>query len=120
MSAAHTEGLLYAEKNAYNRVTLRSKDTDYPIATDLDDEEDARRLVACWNACDGLVTEFIEKKRPVYWIAERAALEPAEKLANELAVARTLLEEAIAKIDPDVDVHDKVVPRIRAFLKGQP
>lgn len=72
MSAAYTEGLLYADKNSDNRVTLRCKDTDYPVATDLDDDEDARRLVACWNAFDGVPTDKIEGKSAAEYIANEA------------------------------------------------
>lgn len=35
------------------------------VCTSIDDEATARRLVACWNACEGLSTEDIEQFTPI-------------------------------------------------------
>lgn len=32
-----------------------------PLATLIQNAEDARRLAACWNACDGIPTEVLER-----------------------------------------------------------
>ena len=63
MSEQHTPGRL---KNVKHSIY---SDAGYSIALTLltrsslgeeHDEANARRLVACWNACDGLSTEHIE------------------------------------------------------------
>lgn len=98
MSAAHTEGLLYVDKNADNRVTLRSKDTDYPIVTDLDDDEDARRLAACWNALDGLPTALLEK----HGATRSGIYKGTAEISDQLAAAQvriTALETKLQEQD---------------------
>lgn len=98
-------------------------------------EPDARRLAACWNACEGLTTDALEKL-PVpfgellvgdYCKSERALL----KANEEFAAAIVLLRETLA-LDDEVladmtvlGIADnlpanavELTERIRAFLKG--
>ena len=41
------------------------------LFSDPDPMENARRLVACWNACDGISTENLEDNQPVKELAEK-------------------------------------------------
>lgn len=68
MSAQHTQGRLWVGK--YPRKSVRDGQMIYiiegniGIVTDYEDwgftEESARRLAACWNACEGIDTEDLE------------------------------------------------------------
>lgn len=78
----------------------------------------ARRLAACWNACEGLETDDLE----VVSIKRGIDLQKAE-----LAAARALLAEVIKPHDDyvaaikaagDMPVENPMAERIRAFLKG--
>lgn len=117
MSAAHTEGLLYVDKNADNRVTLRSKDTDYPIVTDLDDDEDARRLAACWNALKDMSTDEIERVSLAGSTASNVVKQAFMEF-DQLVAARALLGEAMEKCGWVANGGPALALRIRAFLKG--
>ena len=60
----HTPGLLAAEINQYGRWFLRSRKDRVASVTipDFDDngEGNAKRLVACWNACEGMDDPAVE------------------------------------------------------------
>ena len=62
MTTQHTPGRLKVR----GFVNLRTEAGNHPIASCNPqglyhaDEANARRLVACWNACDGLTTEHLE------------------------------------------------------------
>lgn len=83
-----------------------------------DNRVNARRLAACWNACEGIATEVVEKKRPVWWTSVRALTEPIEHIDAELAAARALLEDVARELYGTDRAKTSV--RIRAFLKRQP
>jgi uncharacterized protein (DUF1810 family) len=66
MSKQHTQGRLHVgEMHAGGRIALMSE--RFTIADVLSafssgvDEANARRLVACWNACEGIPTDWMEK-----------------------------------------------------------
>jgi hypothetical protein len=63
---------------------------------------DARRLVACWNACDGLSTENLEGNIPVKELARRynAALRQREELLTAL---KDLADSATEVVDATDD-----------------
>lgn len=79
--------------------------------------EDARRLAACWNACEGLTVENLEDNMPLLDGLAGLNTKLAESGAA-LFAARALLIEVIAEV-PD-DYSDELAERIRAHLKGQP
>lgn len=51
--------------------------------------EDARRIVACWNACAGISTENLEENHSVKWLAEQynTAVNQRDELLAELKSA---------------------------------
>ena len=57
MSAAHTEGLLAVRET---RVCLPRNEGGFDISNCPKAVANARRLVACWNACNGVSTERLE------------------------------------------------------------
>ena len=108
MSGQHTQGRLEASGHI-----VRTADGKGAIA---DTPEDARRLAACWNACDGSTTEDLERLGSDF-------IAPWVKLFDELEAARALLAEALESgaimetASETADRHERQM-RIRAFLKG--
>ena len=86
----------------------------------------ARRLAACWNACDGIPSDrlaLLNVPNIIALVAERDGLradiqsieanyEAARKLLGEVEHARFDTAEWVD------DSPDKLIARIRAFLKG--
>lgn len=72
--------------------------------------DDARRLAACWNACEGSKTEDLEELGADY-------IKPLIKLIDECATARALLTELIDIEGPQPGTA-AWAEKVRAFLKG--
>lgn len=84
-------------------------------------EANARRLVASWNACDGLSTENLENNVPIK--------DGLRSLNAQLRAARALLAEAVKPHDEHVaavtaageqPTINPLAIRINNFLKEQP
>lgn len=61
MSTQHTQGLLHVA--GQDKVQIRSDKHQIAKAWSFagkTGQENARRLVACWNACEGIGTDFLE------------------------------------------------------------
>ena len=71
----------------------------YSVKTDTgyktNREENARRLVACWNACDGVPTEGLE----MYDVKNIELKQERDELISWLAVCDDLLKEYAPKYD---------------------
>ena len=62
-------------------------------------EANARRIVACVNACEGISTENLEDNRPVKWLAQQY---------NEVVKQRDELLEALqALMDDEAPIDEK-------------
>jgi hypothetical protein len=97
MNTQHTQGRLHVA--GQDKVQIRSEKHQVAKAWSFagkTGQENARRLVACWNACEGLHTESLERNKPlgdqlVDAINQRdevlAALEALEALTKRLALA---------------------------------
>ena len=62
--------------------------------------EDAERLVACWNACNGITTENLQQNLPVKMLAEsyNAAIAHLHALLNQrLTATQMQAAEAAAR-----------------------
>lgn len=118
MSGQHTQGRAIVTDTCNNYVfdVLRIGNSDIKIG----DEANARRLAACWNACDQLDTDHIESIAEVgvasVIVTADIHRKDCEAALRELAAARALLTELS---DTEMLRHDMHV-RISAFLKGQP
>lgn len=69
MSAKHTPGLLRVKisavlGDAWLVPAGASTENRMREVALVNDPEDARRLAACWNLCDGISTELIEAMPP--------------------------------------------------------
>lgn len=118
MSGQHTQGRLRLV-GSFTLVRDEQVPADERIstfATVHTTQEDARRMKACWNACDGAETEKIEALANAGGIVEAA--NGAVKLMSQLAAARTLLAKVVAQRDDDGKVTRDLAERIRTFLKG--
>lgn len=82
-------------------------------------EANARRLVACWNACDGLSTENLENNNPIK--------DGLRGLNAQIRAARALLAEAVKPHNDHVKAVqatgeqpaiNPLAIQINSFLKG--
>lgn len=117
MSTQHTQGAIrYEYDPGYCGEIISSN--GHTVATFVDEpsEADARRLVACWNACNGITTERLEDlgrplmqhligadERAGRMVKERdELLESLEALVNEqqpLGIDRPTYQAALKVID---------------------
>jgi len=65
-------------------------------------KEDARRIVACWNACDGVDTEWLEECGGPEW-TRSFSLPHWAKDHEELAAQRNELLEALEELLNEAD-----------------
>lgn len=98
MSTHHTPGKLRVHKHA-----LLAEDGFYLTGT-IVKPDDARRLVACWNACEGIPTESLETmmlQDVVSMLLDscEAALLVIEKLPSDADIIKivTPLQAAMSK-----------------------
>lgn len=100
----HTQGTWRADKNGVNH-GIYDEDGN-KIATikgssipSLDERPaaNARRIVACWNACEGLSTELLEKASLQPYHVE--AREKLSEYTKSLEIQRDELLDALQKID---------------------
>lgn len=117
---SHTEGKLNADgaliKNENGEMvaatTMIASDEGSPSAH----EENARRLVACWNACDGIPIEQLEWDQPTFvkMLLERQML---KKERDELLKAfRDLYTEVMVEFGycPDPVKFEAILSRFQA------
>lgn len=119
MSTQHTQGPLIVWPDNNRRFQV-GPSTNYTVAqmmqTPLHNQEaNARRLVACWNACEGLSTEALERlgtldrARVELDVIRAQAIAQRDELLNEMRQAmrwaghrdevRRILSDAIAKVE---------------------
>ncbi|UFW83910.1 hypothetical protein BjapCC829_28640 [Bradyrhizobium barranii] len=88
-------------------------------------EPDARRLAACWNACEGLPTDRLESELIENTLSCNAG--EIYELRAQLDAARAMLSAVMKKSDDDIAAIEKagglvdappLAERIRMFLKG--
>lgn len=149
MSTQHTQGQLVTGSSELDQMDLISEDGLEFVAAMHEfgsmpgkREANARRLAACWNACEGVSTEDLEadhahKGGPLLnrKLREHKLIAQAMvRYGEQLAAARALLAEILAGDDariaalkscgslnlPDFDTSPAwaMTKRIRAFLKG--
>lgn len=105
MSEQHTQGRLMAQVESYAIADTGDYDANFNIRAEGnlellatvcgcdDDEANARRLVACWNACDGISTEALERLGTI----DRARVE-LDVIRVQAITQRDELLEALGKI----------------------
>jgi len=135
MSGARTPGLLFVAETGQDdgcspETVIRGMDGRAGVAVAIDfgannpgmREANAQRLVACWNALDGLSDDHLAGG----WNARGMSLY-AKGLEEKLAAARALLVEAVAPHDERVKACqtageepniNPLAGRINEFLKG--
>lgn len=91
-----------------------------PMAS-ADHLANAQRLVACWNACEGVATEALENSGALAAGTKNHAVAYSQLTSaqRDLADARRLLGAVLGVIDNVPTAFGlKMADRIRAFLKG--
>lgn len=97
MSTAHTEGLLALVADKGNVVNAKGEVVIPWLYTDFTDE-DLRRVVACWNALDGLPTALLEK----HGATRSGIYKGTAEISDQLAAAQvriTALETKLQEQD---------------------
>lgn len=74
-------------------------------------EANARRIAACWNACEGIETDRLEEAPPLRNLAEHVDLVVAQR--DKLL---ELLNELRCNFTCDDDLPDNLLPRIDAAI----
>ena len=138
MSAAHTPGRLAHDQRGYPYADLRSESgrgvahtwgacssqpksaENYKRRTD-EDRANARRLAACWNACEQLSTEQLEQvpSLPLAMVAHHELLAQRDKLlgAGQEALAG-LAEMAVALATGEAATPEQIA-RVIAMAKPE-
>ena len=128
MKTEHTpEPWFWSEK--YGEVCFRSKEDDqsYGIAcpVDLTEEANARRIVACVNACAGLPTEVLERyKLGVIGVDYKSTKQQRDELlaaaeAIEIDAEECLdFDECTAMLVP-IDTYHKLMEAIASVKEKQ-
>lgn len=92
--SGHTEGRIVVHQSGSQAFLLNEKDDD--VAFDIS-EEDARRLAAAWNVCEGIDTESLETGATLADICERSNDYQFELSAANTRIAK--LEALVAERD---------------------
>ena len=103
--SAHTPGQLhYDYVPGYCGELLAENGTSICSFTDEPTNADARRLAACWNACDGLSTEALE--------TEGSAVMGWTRTASKLMRATTQRDELLKALQSAVDALDALTDKV--------
>lgn len=104
MSQGHTEGLLIAKSGGVivggpvrelPKGPVQSQIAAICCTDDAEQDENTRRLVACWNAFDGIPTEKFAGKSVADYVCQEAyitGMEPVEGAGMELGLRGTALQ----------------------------
>lgn len=90
MTAKHTQGLLAINPIQPNQIATADASSEIARATIRNDHREtignARRIVACWNACDGISTENLEDNQSIKDLAANynAVIHQRDELLNFL------------------------------------
>lgn len=121
MSAKHTQGKVIPAVSSFQpigpcyAVGIQDAKVAIAITGKLDEpnadisEANARRIAACWNACDGI---------PTAWLEGGAAdiLEHSIALIKQRDELLALLTEVAGNFTRDDDLPDNLLPRIDAAI----
>jgi hypothetical protein len=110
MTAPHTQGRLVVGQDGMpehrNVANFLESKSGRLVAYGQMTEADARRLAACWNACEGLSTAQLTAMKPpvrarIHEVAEQrdAAIAERDQLRAELDQARALLADILKADD---------------------
>lgn len=116
MNARHTQGRLRAELDTYPVMICGESET-WPLVDELGNEEgragvfvantgdnkaNARRLVACWNACEGISTETLEQAKD--WAEAGVATAEMLRAQRDELIATLRHIEGVAMADDPRDL----------------
>ena len=133
MSGQHTQGRLVAVIVRDGRAYLAPcEGPPQTVIAAYISEEDARRLAACWNACEGLTTEQVEELASGSGAAgslrcidelrgfHKKSIAETDAARAGLAAARALLTDVyvIGNLDIGDAAAKELDLRVNAFLKG--
>lgn len=116
---SHTQGKLSVDAHK-NIVAEGGGLVAFPgIAAGFDQEANARRLVACWNACEGISTEELESERSssTGWARTASKLLKATTERDALRAVNAELVDALNSYDGSraIDQWDESYPASKAW-----
>lgn len=115
MSDQHTHGRLHVCSHA--ALVIRDGNGRWVASTNAvfrshrEQEDNASRLVACWNACEGLTQDHFDGDWTALGLSKYA-----KSLEGKISAARTLLSDALETFDDNPMEDHEVADRIRDFL----
>ncbi len=110
------QGMLAYDENCDTYTHLLRDETGHRIIASTQQssrpecEANARRLAACWNACQGISTKNLEENKPVIWLAQQysGVIKQRDDL---LDVAQAILAEDMLQYLPA-----EFVAKVRAAI----
>jgi hypothetical protein len=124
MSAQHTPGRLMTQVESHAIADTGDSKTLKLMAVvfnalDGKDEADARRLVACWNASEGLSTEDLETAGNSFngWRLASYAMNDAKAQRDELQKTLMSIE---AKVDALIAQRDELLAALKQIASTKP
>lgn len=118
MSAQHTQGRLHVA--GQDKVQIRSDKHQIAKAWSFagkTGQENARRLVACWNACEGISTDFLEN---IAMTGDTLAsrFKARDDTERELAAQRDELLEALRIAREHIQIDRNSFKEAHSFPDG--
>ena len=118
MSTSHTPGRLKIF-TAYAMPEIRTQDDVFVANTPPRTEANARRLVACWNACEGISTDELERHAddtaPVFALLTETWAQRDELLAA-IGACRDAMPETAAQVNDAIADPLAVTDYVRASV----
>jgi hypothetical protein len=113
MADKRTPGLLAVNPLRPNQICTADGSLEIAVATMhsvATSVSNARRIVACWNACQGISTKNLEENKPVIWLAQQysGVIKQRDDL---LDVAQAILAEDMLQYLPA-----EFVAKVRAAI----
>lgn len=122
MSAGHTPGSIrYDFEPGYCGELIASNGTLVATFNDEPSEEDARRLVACWNVCEGMSTQSLELMPGQFFKPQYQRLLDVETQRDELLAALQMFVFPHNDSDTHTDTERQEIGRTAiAKISGVP
>ena len=119
---SHTEGKFHIQEGIMTHTILDEKDNVIAFTNTFNPNRfmDFERLAACWNACEGISTEYLETNDTVISSFREAYAEiitQLDKRTQERDTAADVLELAIAERDKEREIKRELLEACKGLSK---
>lgn len=113
VKAQHTKGLLHID--VHGNIIGEGKLVAFPGSADGQPQEaNARRIVACWNACQRFETDLLERvSRPGCYGIHPAPQDRIDELLAALETARKLLKMTSVYTSGEMSDIDAAIAKVK-------